>query len=184
MALTTCNKRGEVVTNRIGEVQCNSISDAQSISNQCLRSFSLIKAQVDDNGVRCDSDLIVPELVLKATSLPLKLTDGVIVPFEDSVSFELSQSAMLEIQINTDDLNLTKEVKDVQFDVQSIKLTGCYSCRIGASLFFTATLECPSVGYFLPIHITSNPTTLQVVMKVDQPDVNLCRCRYPPSLYI
>jgi hypothetical protein len=158
-----CNKRGELTTNRIGEIQCNSIDEAQSVVKRCLGSHDLIKAQVDDNGIRCNSELIDPEK-------PLKLASGVLIPFENSISYEVSGSTILEIQLNTDSLIITQETETVQCDVQFIKLTGCYSCISGANLFIhgqtkegstTATLECPTIGFFSPLYITPNVTTFQ-----------------------
>jgi hypothetical protein len=179
--MTPCNKRGESTTNRIGEIQCNSIEEAQSVDKRCLGSHDLIKAQVDDNGIRCNSELIDPEKTLKDNPLPLKLASGVLIPFEDSISYEVSGSTILEMQLNTDSLTITQEIETVQCDVQFIKLTGCYSCISGANLFIhgqtkegstTATLECPTIGFFSSLYITPNLTTFQLIMKVDQPDVN------------
>jgi len=98
---------------------------------------------------------------------------------------------MLEIQINTDALHITQEVLEVECDVSLIKLTGCYSCVSGGTLFLqgqtkegstTATIECSSVGFFSPFHITSNLTTYQLIMKVDQSDINMdCTIRWSQS---
>lgn len=80
MAMTNCNKRGEMSKNRVGEIQCNSDADALHVNNQCFGSFELVKAQIDDNGIRCNSELIDPELVLQTNQLPLKLETGMLIP--------------------------------------------------------------------------------------------------------
>jgi hypothetical protein len=42
IAITPCNKRGELTTNRIGEIQCNSIEEAQTVDMKCMGSHDLI----------------------------------------------------------------------------------------------------------------------------------------------
>ncbi|OXA52395.1 envelope glycoprotein [Folsomia candida] len=150
-ALTPCNIRGELSTKHVGEIQCNTGMDATHVSNNCIGGFDLVQAQIDDNGIRCNSNLMDPELILQTNQLPLKLETGVLLPSDDSVNYEVSSSAILEIQME-----------------------GCYSCKGGSTLFIhaetdgastTATIECQEVAYFTSIHITSVPTTLQLIMK-------------------
>jgi len=62
VAITPCNKRGEVMMNRIGEIQCNSIEEAQGVSRTCLSSDELVSTQIDDNGNRCHLQMMNPEL--------------------------------------------------------------------------------------------------------------------------
>jgi len=183
MAICPCNKREEITTGRLGEIQCNSLADAQEVSHEYLSSTKLVTTEVNSNGVKCDSAFVDPEQELKRNQLPLKLAQGTILPFEDSVSYEVSWRGLLEIQLNTNELRLTQEVTNVECDIHFVKLTGCYSCLSGASFFLqgntlegttTATLklECPQIGYFTAFHVTPNLTTYQLVLKSELPDVD------------
>jgi hypothetical protein len=130
----------------------------------------LIKAQADDKGNWSNSELTNPGETLNT----------VLILFENSIIYEVSGSTILEIEPKTDSHTITKEIETVQCvseSVQFLKLTGCYSCTSGANLFIhgltegsstTATLECPTIGIFSPLHITHKHITrhLQYVQNV------------------
>jgi hypothetical protein len=132
--------------------------------------------------VKCISDLINPNKLMKLNPLPLKLANGILVPKGDSFIYESSTSTLLEIQMTTDNLQLTKIVEDSLCSAEFIKLVGSYSSVSGATLFFqaktdhgssVAILECPDAGFFLPVHVTNQTQTYQPHVKFDTPEVDM-----------
>jgi len=126
---------------------------------------------------------------METKKLPLQIGNGVLVPFQDSVSFESSATALLEMQMTTEGLKITKQIQDTRCFAEFIKIEGCYSCPSGATLILEArvdfgsniaTLECAEAGLFIPIHLTSQLEKHHLVVKLDNPDVNL-QCQFKCS---
>lgn len=173
MALCPCNQRGEITANRIGEIQCNTESEAQHIARTCLGSLTLVRSQVDANGIRCESRLIDPEAILKAKQLPLKLQTGVLLTTDGAIRYEMTNAALLEVQLDATHLRIQKVIENVVCEIQFIKISGRFQCIGGATLFLhsetdgdptTATLECAKASFINrparnPIFLESeNPT--------------------------
>ncbi|OXA36775.1 envelope glycoprotein [Folsomia candida] len=128
MALCPCNQRGEITANRIGEIQCNTESEAQHIARTCLGSLTLVRSQVDANGIRCESRLIDPEAILKAKQLPLKLQTGVLLTTDGAIRYEMTNAALLEVQLDATHLRIQKVIENVGHGMTMLRLMGYATC--------------------------------------------------------
>ena len=94
-------------------------------------------------------------------------------------------NVFLQIQMDTEDLQLTKKVLRTTCSVSFIKLEGCYSCLTGAVLTIEAkikegpnmaTLECPTEGFFIPLKLNSEFQQEHITIKFDTPSIEIA-CR-------
>lgn len=180
-AVTSCNRRGEIASGRIGEIQCDSIEAATTVTNNCSGTQGLVSFIPDSEGVRCSSSLVDPDQIMKVDPLPLKVEKGVLTAIENSVEFDTTASTLLEIQITSKNLTLTAEIQQGTCTAAFVKIEGCYSCLGGAVIFLeastssttevTGTLDCPRGQLYSQFQISNQTNIHKLIVHADNPEI-------------
>lgn len=166
---------------RIGELQCDSVEAASTITPNCSGTQGLVTFIPDSEGVRCSSALIDPEMIIQTQPLPLKIENGVLTAVGDSVEFDTTSSALLELQITSRNLTLTAAIQQGTCSASFLKIEGCYSCLGGAVVFMeastssstevTGTLECPKGQLFSQFQISNQTSVHKLIVHADTPEI-------------
>ncbi|QMP82257.1 glycoprotein [coleopteran phenui-related virus 308] len=152
IAIAPCNKRGEYTMGKIGEIQCPQSFDSLYNTRNCFTNMDLIKVDLKNEYIDCESKFLDPERYFTNATLPTRYNGYLIESTDDIPSIYLNDESILEIQMDTIGLKVSSLTENSKCMADFIEIHGCYSCAAGAMLrvkTYTdfgstlATLNCP-----------------------------------------
>lgn len=156
---------------------------AAILSTNCSATQGLVSFIPDSEGVRCTSSLVDPEAVLRVQTLPIKVENGMLTSADNSLEFDTTSSALLEVQITSKNLTLTAAIQQGSCTAAFMKIEGCYSCLGGAVIFLeasttsetevTGTLECPRGKLYSQFQVTNHTTVHKLLVHSDLPEIGM-----------
>ncbi|AII79364.1 glycoprotein precursor [Khasan virus] len=187
-----CNRRGEVSTGKLGEIQCPTASDAMQISTNCFSDQSLIHHLINKDVVHCSSQLLDPKEVLKRNKLPSTVGNVIFYPSSGSVYASSSTKISATILLRLNEVQMESVTDRNKCSVRFVNLTGCYNCEAGAILkietvtdFGTAdaVISCPEIGLLTYIISTSVLSTVDTIVHLNKSKISTtCSASCPNSI--
>nr|BBK20265.1 envelope glycoprotein [Kabuto mountain virus] len=169
---THCNRRGEFILGRLGEIQCPTKSDAQRISSNCISTSSIISHKIHMDDMTCKSAIVDPEVDKQKNMLPSTVGDTKLFPTEAGVEAIVPSTSLIMMSVQVIKLKLASLSDKNKCSSRFVNLTGCYNCESGANLRFEvitdfgtaqAIIKCPELGVITWVMAS---TTVQVQRKV------------------
>nr|WPV71151.1 MAG: putative glycoprotein [Ips phenuiviral-like virus] len=161
-----CNQRDEYMQGRVGEIQCKSILDsAQADPKGCTMSPTLINPKISDQSVNCELNQV--ELGTPEYGLPLTVGNGVLeLNDKKQVSFKPKTNILLNVLIESKNVVIGKLTQTTKCVIESVSLSGCFSCDSGAIIKIKAKgLSSSSSGYVLcPSALSVSPILVSNLM--------------------
>lgn len=160
-SLVECNRRGEFTNGKIGEVQCPTKSDAESVSDKCIVASGLVQVNTGVTQVSCLSQIVDIEKTASLNKLPKKLEDVMIYEENGDVFANFMGNSLFEMQLDMRDKKVSSK-SDLSFcHVRFINISGCYNCLAGSELYLEVntnfgsamgTLSCPDLNLNIPFN--------------------------------
>ncbi|AWW17496.1 glycoprotein precursor [Kaisodi virus] len=186
-----CNRRGEVSTGKLGEIQCPTASDAMQISPNCFSDQSLIHHTINKDVVHCSSQLLDPTELQKKNRLPSTIGNTIFYPGGDTVYASSSTRISASLLLKLNDVAVESVTDRNKCSSRFLNLTGCYNCEAGAILrmetvtdFGTADaiLECPRIQLLTYFVSSSVLTISEVIIHLNQSKIRTdCKITCPNS---
>lgn len=135
-----CNKRGELVKGKFGEIQCDTESDANKLNpKRCRFNRDTIKIEGLTDQVSCALDLTTP---FNDEALRLPLTQGselITLSEKGTIISSPAGGIGLSLTISSDSRLAEVKINENTCSIRSVSVSGCYSCRSGAIIRAEAT---------------------------------------------
>nr|WFD55799.1 MAG: glucoprotein [Qingdao tick uukuvirus] len=186
-----CNKKGEVVMGKLGEIQCPSSSDAMIVSPNCFSDQSVIHHQIVQDVVHCSSNLLDPKELMKRNRLPATIGSTIFYPTQGSVYASSADRVSASILIKLNEVVVSSVTDRNKCFTRFVNLTGCYNCESGAILrletvtdFGTAdaVLKCPELPLTTYFISTSRLSVTEIIVHTNRSKVSVsCTCDCPNS---
>jgi len=168
-----CNDPGNLLSGRIGEVQCPSRKDAEMASSKCLyaQGISKLKASGETailvlNQHSISKASIQSILPQSFEGLTLEDESGVIIAKETGISG-------MEIDLSGKNVTIVMKVDKISCSFKFLSLSGCYSCGGAAVLSISsltewgeglATVTCPDIFFQSTIWLTEREKVYNLSM--------------------
>ncbi|AOX47533.1 glycoprotein [Pidgey virus] len=178
-----CNKRGEYVVGKIGEIQCPDVQSATT-SNQmgkCFAKSELIKVQEQNQYISCHANFVNLDSYFRDNVLPVKYGEYLLKTQSDELMMVINGGSLLEIQIDFKNYEILSKSDLNKCFVTFKSLTGCYSCVKGATLEVetntnfgsaTGTIKCPSINFQTIIQSSSEPKIQNITLHSNIKSIN------------
>lgn len=139
-ALVQCSEQGLFDPSEVGTIQCDSEVEAKTASSNCLYYEKLVETHREGETLKCTMNQLDIVRYMAENQLP-KHHEGMTIFIDQESrlpSASFGSSAMLEMQINSNNLKLTQKVTMAKCDQTDVSISGCAGCSGGAEIRFKA----------------------------------------------
>ncbi|BCT55141.1 envelope glycoprotein [Toyo virus] len=186
-----CNRKGEVVMGKLGEIQCPTSSDAMTITPNCFSDQSVIHHQITQDVVHCSSNLLDPKELMRKNKLPATIGTTIFYPAHGGVYASSADRVSASILVKLSEVTVSSITDRNKCFTRFVNLTGCYNCESGAILrletvtdFGTAdaVLKCPDLPLITYFISTSHLQITEIIIHTNKSKVStVCSCDCPNS---
>jgi len=176
-SISECNRRGEIVMNKIGEIQCPSENSVISGNFEgCITNEDSIKVERRNEYASCSFIGLEIEKFFE-NILPTTYGDF-FVDIRNNVPFiKIHHEAVLEIQLDVKGMKIISTSDQNMCYAKFKKISGCYSCPLGSEVelelntnFGSANgiIECPQYKIKFPVNVEKDPNNKNYTIHFDE----------------